>query len=245
MKKLDQSTIEKLGYYVYLLKDPSNNEVFYVGKGKARRIFSHEDEALVYGDKKIEKLERIRKIKNKGKEPERIVLRHGLSEKEALEIEAATIDLLASTQKLTNLVSGHYSDERGLMSIHDIELKYLAEDAVFDEPAMLININRSYSAVQGNPKALYEATRKHWPVDRSRASKIAVICAVYLGIIREVYIAQLWRESPTILPGRSYFTGDVATKQVRDKFIDKSVAKYWKKGSQFPIKYVGEKNKNA
>ena len=245
MKKLDQSTIEKLGYYVYLLKDPSNSEVFYVGKGKARRIFSHEDEAIVYGDRKIEKLERIRKIKNNGKEPERIVLRHGLSEKEALEIEAATIDLLASTQKLTNLMSGHDSYERGLMSLHDIELKYLAEDAIFDEPAMLININRSYSAVQGNPKALYEATRKHWPVDRSRASKIAIICAVYLGIIREVYIAQLWRESPTTVPGRSYFTGNVATKDVRDKFINKSVAKYWKKGSQFPIKYVGDNNKNA
>jgi hypothetical protein len=38
---LTQSTIEKLGYYVYLLIDPRNDKVFYVGKGKGNRVNQH------------------------------------------------------------------------------------------------------------------------------------------------------------------------------------------------------------
>ena len=33
--------IRKIGYYVYLLTDPITNEIFYVGKGKGNRVFSH------------------------------------------------------------------------------------------------------------------------------------------------------------------------------------------------------------
>lgn len=33
-KRLSQSTVEKLGHYVYTLTDSRNNMVFYVGKGK-------------------------------------------------------------------------------------------------------------------------------------------------------------------------------------------------------------------
>jgi len=33
-------------YYVYELIDPRNNKVFYVGKGKGKRVFEHEKEAI-------------------------------------------------------------------------------------------------------------------------------------------------------------------------------------------------------
>jgi hypothetical protein len=41
MLNFSQAVIEKLGFYVYVLKDPRNQRVFYVGKGKENRIFSH------------------------------------------------------------------------------------------------------------------------------------------------------------------------------------------------------------
>ena len=56
MNKITQGTIEKLGYYVYLLKVQRDGKIFYVGKGKGRRIFSHDDEALVVGSSKTEKI---------------------------------------------------------------------------------------------------------------------------------------------------------------------------------------------
>ena len=36
MKQFSSEVISKLRYYVYLLSDPSNGEIFYVGKGKAQ-----------------------------------------------------------------------------------------------------------------------------------------------------------------------------------------------------------------
>ena len=37
----DEKTQQALGYYVYMLIDPSNNKPFYVGKGKNNRVFDH------------------------------------------------------------------------------------------------------------------------------------------------------------------------------------------------------------
>ncbi|MCD4792497.1 MAG: hypothetical protein K8R54_04630 [Bacteroidales bacterium] len=41
MRKLPNSVINKLKYYVYLYSDPETNEIFYIGKGKGNRVFSH------------------------------------------------------------------------------------------------------------------------------------------------------------------------------------------------------------
>ena len=46
-----------------------------------------------------------------------------------------------------------------------------------------------------------------------------------------------WLPSPEV-EGRYMFQGKVAPKDVRDKYLNKSVSKYWKQGSQNPIKYV-------
>ena len=64
VKQFSSEVITKLGYYVYLLSDPSNGEIFYVGKGKGNRVFSHfKDKG--YG----EKANKIQEIKLKGLAP--------------------------------------------------------------------------------------------------------------------------------------------------------------------------------
>ena len=88
-----------------------------------------------------------------------------------------------------------------------------------------------------NATELYEATRKHWKVSVNRASKIKIACSVYRGIIREVFDVHQWLSSPE--KGRSYFEGEIAPQKLRKKYLYKSVAKYWKQGSQSPIKYEG------
>ena len=236
MQKLSQSTIEKLEYYVYLLIDPRTNKVFYVGKGCGGRINHHLLGALEEKTKETEKIKTIRDIQKTKKEVGLTILRHGLSEKEAFEIECAMIDFLG-IENLTNLVSGHYSAERGVMSLQDLQIEYQAEEAVFDEPVLLIKINRLYRPHM-NSTEIYEVTRKHWNIGE-RARKIKIVCAVYRGIIREVFIAESWRKSSAI-KGRSFFTGNVAPKSIREKYLHKSVTSYLSKGSQNPIKYVGE-----
>lgn len=232
--KLSQSTVEKIGYYVYLLSDPRTEKVFYVGKGRGNRVNHHLLGALESDTKETEKIKTIREIERAGLEVGHIVLRHGLTEKEAFEVECAVIDLYG-IENLTNLVLGHYSSTRGKMSAKDIEIEYQAQDALFDEPVLLITINKFYS--HGMPAtALYDATRKHWKLG-SRAKSIRIVCAVYRGIIREVYVVDQWFPSD-VIPGRSYFEGSVAPDEIRTRYLHTSVKKYAKHGSQNPIKYM-------
>jgi len=233
--KLSQSTIEKLKYYVYLLIDPRNNEIFYAGKGKGNRINQHLLGALNEKSKEKETIKRIREIQKEKLKVKTTILRHGLSEKEALEIESAIIDLLG-TERLTNIVKGYHSKDKGIMHLNELKLKYEAKEAVIKEPVMLININRFYKKNMGL-REIYDATREHWRVNRSRASKIKIVCSVYRGIIREVFTVDRWIASPGV-KGRSMFEGSIAPKEIREKYLNKSVAKYWSIGSQNPIKYV-------
>ena len=39
---LDARVVEALGHYVYMLKDPRDEEIFYVGRGVGSRLFAHE-----------------------------------------------------------------------------------------------------------------------------------------------------------------------------------------------------------
>lgn len=93
MKGFSQAVREQLGYYVYVLKDPRINAIFYVGKGKNNRVFQHVHGAINDATES-EKLNLIRDIHATGFEVEHYILRHGLDEKMALEIESACIDLL-------------------------------------------------------------------------------------------------------------------------------------------------------
>lgn len=238
MSKLNQSTIEKLQYYVYLLKDPRNGDVFYVGKGKGNRINSHSLDALIAGTDKSEKIKRIKEITAGNMDLDLVVLRHGLTEKAAFEVEAAAIDLLSGT--LTNIMGGHHSDERGMMTLKEIELKYQAEPAVFKHDVLLIKVNKFYTS-DITPDDLYFRTRSAWRISQENASKVEVVCAVYRGLIREVYIPETWSSHP-VRKDRSEFTGRPADKEIRDLYIDKSVKHLIKKGEQTPFRYIWKKD---
>ena len=58
MNAFPPSVKEKLLHYVYVYVDPSNEEIFYVGKGKGDRCFAHLSEK-----KDGDKIQRIKKIK--------------------------------------------------------------------------------------------------------------------------------------------------------------------------------------
>ena len=138
--KLSQNTIEKLGSYVYLLIDPRNNKIFYVGKGKGNRINKHLLWALDGNTKETEKIKRIKEIQSAKLEVKHTVLRHELTDKEALEVESAVIDVLWK-DNLTNIVKGHNSEDKGIMELEDIKIKYEAEEANIEEPAIIFSIN--------------------------------------------------------------------------------------------------------
>ncbi len=83
-----------LGFYVYRLIDPRSGFTFYVGKGKANRVFQHARGAIA-GEPRL-KYDRIREIRQAGFEPKIIVHRHGLDEPSAFLVEAVLIDAYPS-----------------------------------------------------------------------------------------------------------------------------------------------------
>ncbi|MEN9920396.1 MAG: hypothetical protein RL538_289 [Candidatus Parcubacteria bacterium] len=233
-KRLSQSTIEKLGYYVYVLIDPRSKKVFYVGKGKGSRIYNHVLEAECINKNEKLKIAKIKEIHKAGKEVLHEIVRHGLTEGEALAVEASLIDFIG-LKNLTNIVDGHYTDIYGKRTVEELEIQYEAPKTVIKHPLLLIRINQLY--YRGiSEKELYEATRKHWKLGM-RARKIKYVCAIYLGIIREVYEVKKWYESDEIV-GRSYFEGKVAPPEIRDHYKNTSLTHLMKQGSQNPILYV-------
>ncbi|WP_066251304.1 hypothetical protein [Neobacillus drentensis] len=75
IKQFSKEVLNKLKYYVYIYSDPETEEIFYVGKGIANRVFSHLSDT-----EDIEKSRLIRRILDRGLEPKIEILIHGLED---------------------------------------------------------------------------------------------------------------------------------------------------------------------
>lgn len=225
-----QSVIEQLDYYVYFLRDPSNKEVFYVGKGKGNRVFDHVACALA-DVTETDKLERIRAIQKSRKSVEHFVLRHGLTERSAFEVEAALIDFVG-IPNLSNIQSGHYSTDFGIKTTEEVIAMYSAPAFATDKPVLLININKLFHREMTETE-IYDVTRKSWVLGpRRKKAKYAV--AVYRGLTREVYEINDWYQ----IGDRWGFYGNPADKATRTSLRYKSVAGLSKRGAANPIRYI-------
>jgi len=228
IKEFSQSVCEQIGYYVYILKDPRDGKIFYIGKGKGNRVFQHVLCALETEDQS-DKLDLIREIGSE--KVQHFILRHGLTQELAYEIESACIDMLG-LDNLTNAVKGHDSWERGLKTIDEVIQYYDTKEITITEPIIIININRHYKRFMSDDE-LYKTTRCCWKVGPKR-SRAKYAIAAYRGLVREVYRIDSWQPKEN----RWGFTGHVAEAEVRDKYINQSLRRYFIKGSQNPIKYT-------
>jgi len=233
MKQFSQAVCEKIGFYVYILKNPIDSTIFYIGKGIYNRVFQHVEGALS-NPTSNDKLDLIREIHNSGKQVEHYILRHGLSETQALEIESACIDLLG-LENLTNTIKGHDTWIRGMKTIDEVVQYYDAKVITISEPTIIININRLYKRYISYDE-LYNITRSAWKVASYRRDKVKYAVAAYRGLVREVYEIDSWNINS--YGDRWEFVGKVANPEIREKYINQSLSNYVKKGSQNPIKYT-------
>jgi hypothetical protein len=237
MDSFSQSIIEKIGYYVYLLKDPRNQKVFYVGKGCDNRVFMHASDALNEFNES-DKLDTIREIRKSGLNVIYFILRHSLTSGIALEIESAMIDFLGLSE-LKNKVKGHGSLTKGLKTVDEIRELFEAQEVVISDKVMLIIINKYFSR-DLDASELYKFTRYCWHVGKRRENA-EFILSVYKGIVREVYKVYKWKptsddSSNPKDKGRYFFEGEIANEQIRNKYLGKAVTNYI--GARNPIKYV-------
>lgn len=212
---------ERLGpYYVYVLVDPTDESVFYVGKGSRQRLLMHGREADLILDARprSSKVRRIRAIREAGHEPRVDVVRHGLDEPQALLVEAALIDCLDG---LTNAVEGHGS-EQGRKPLPEYVARYGAPPVASDAPpVVLIRVGRWREMVEemelgvwrhGNGyrpgislDELVDSARGWWKISprtiQQRGIRHAV--AVYDGVTRTLMEIGSWIQRDD---GRRAFT---------------------------------------
>ena len=206
-------TQESIGFYVYALVDPRDGKVFYIGKGKGNRVFAHANGAMD-SDAESEKIETIKAIKKAGKEVGHYIVRHGLNEDTAFELESALIDFLTYPKfnldkVMTNIQSGHHQWDRGIKTVNEIEQMYATVPLEIKEGDFLlcVNLNKSYKP----GKDIYEITRGDWIVGKETRKKITHVLGIYRGIVRGVYKPEVWEE----------FTDEKGTKKV--KFVGKEL----------------------
>lgn len=225
-EEFPRSVQEKLGYYVYLLLDPRDAKIFYVGKGIGNRVFAHA-QAAIDDPTDSEKLDRIREILSTGRKVQYIIHRHGLTEKEAYEVEAALIDFVGITD-LTNEVEGHNSDDRGKMTVSEIIGKYVALPAQIDKPVILVTFNRRYERGMSIDD-IYEKVRGDWVIG-TRRKNAEYACAVSNGIIRAVFRIDGWSPVETqdlYKTKRWKFHGKIA-EDLWDEYVGRSTEHYLK-----------------
>ena len=229
-----QSVIEKLKYYVYLLQDPRDNYVFYVGKGVGNRVFQHQAGNLIDAEAS-DKISKINEIKTQGHSVKHQIIRHGLSEEVAFEIEASLIDFIGM-KNLLNLQSGHYSSDFGIKSSDEIIALYEAEPLTTELPVLLININRGYRRDM-TVNDIYQATRMSWVLGKRKDNaKYAV--TTYRGLTREVFTICDWFVNEVEGKLRWGFNGQVAPKAIRDNLIHKDISTLFLRGAANPVRYI-------
>lgn len=232
-------SVEQLKSYVYILLDPRNNKIFYVGKGKGNRVFAHVNDA-VETEHVSDKLNQIREIRNQGLEVKQYIVRHGLDEEDALTVESALIDFLtfpdfSNLATITNLVSGHHQWDKGIKTVEEIEMLYACEKLNLSDiqhNLMSININKTYDRMKED-KNLYEATRKYWVASLQSVEKVDFVTSEYRGIIRGIFKPVKWHKEGK----RIFFDGyEVTEPEILDQYLNKALPDKVK-GMANPIRY--------
>lgn len=110
----------------------------------------------------------------------------------------------------------------------------------------IIKINKSYKNGM-SPLELYDITRGCWKRRLESVQDVEIVLAVLFGEVKEVYAVKSWMDASklnrkTILydaeveKGRIGFSGEVASGDIRSKYLGKSVAGLYKRGEANPVK---------
>ena len=252
MLNFSQAVIEKLGFYVYVLKDPRNQSVFYVGKGKENRIFSHTATDFKESNKNL----LIKEIEKEGLSVIREIVHFGLSENEALSAETTLINYIGLPQ-LANKVKGHSASIHQRYTVEEFEAIYGAQPVKVTHKVMVFKVNNIWYKEISNEE-LYNKTRGYWRINEKKYHTSEYAFAVYKGLVKAVYKPISWHkikflnESHPYAPNqeqlgesrnlyRSYFVGVQAEPEVQELYLNKDISQYTN-SSQNPIIYINSNN---
>lgn len=232
IKKFSKRTTENLKFYVYGLRYPGTQNYFYIGKGTGNRVFSHINQKSRRGiiDPKFDILF---KLAPQGG-PDIDIIRHGLTEHQALLLESALIDVMG-VEQITNKVRGIDAVVFGKLSVQDIETQYKGIPFRRNFPALCVKINRAWRKGMSATE-LYESIRGNWRLNIDRASKAQYGIGVKDGVIRGIYRITAWHVVPGRIPTRYKFDG--FTCQKLEKYIGYTLVDHPAHKVRGPVFYI-------
>lgn len=220
--------------YVYCEIDDDNRRLpIYVGKGKSDRFFSH---LANLEDQSIKKNIKIRNLINDNKLGIDI-LAYGLTDKDALSIESACIDLMG-IENLENVVRGK---GKNIKRIPLNELANLLTDKSVkvdkNDRGVAILINRDYKPTFSDLET-FEITRGIWSkklVSICQKHDVKLAYATFNGVVKDIYSIYSWVPAGTqeyftrsldpmrLKTARWEFVGKKAPENIREKYIGKII----------------------
>lgn len=185
--RLPPGVAEKLGAYVYALRDPRTKRIFYIGKGNGERVFQHvwsaRGKAASADAGEVSEIEshdgarvtaakesRINEIYDSGHAVEHLILRHAIepganADREAFIVEQVLIRAFREHEHghdLTNLVEGHSDTEYATFPISELIARYAAKPLprALPTPCGIVVINRAWNWLLTDEEAQEKADPK-------------------------------------------------------------------------------------
>ena len=196
-KVLTPYTQEQLGHYVYVLRDPRDNQIFYVGKGVGNRVLDHANGVIAKEDPQSTKEKQISEIHAAGLEVDAWIIQSGLkSDEHAYATESAVygaLKLISSTLNSEKLLLKNIVVPPGFSNSGLIQLNEAI--AIFGEPADSTLIPHNSVFIKPtttwrrgmSPEELWEATHGWWKVNEERIKNISYVFAIPNFVIRGIW----------------------------------------------------------
>jgi hypothetical protein len=171
-RNFDTLQIERLGKYIYTLRDPRDKKIFYVGQGTANRVFEHFNEADAINKQAVNlqivssKTLRILDIWKHEEDVEWIIIAYNLPPTDftADFVEAAIYDALLESQNGDTL--NDFTPPRSTKLSSDEVIALAAEFVNPTIPIENVFIFPIQNAVNGGA-SIYDATRMVWYVNHA------------------------------------------------------------------------------
>ena len=147
-------------------------------------------------------------------------------------------DIVNIRRKNLTLIRKNISLEKGL------EISVQLERANIIEPSIIFRIKGLYHP-ELPEVGLYDITRGYWKIGKKRKSAQLAFSVVSNQIL-EVYEIVQWFSAGTTfsthpnepVPKKREFVGNIAPSEIRDKYINKSVAHCFRPGARGPFRYI-------
>jgi hypothetical protein len=242
VRSFDEQQTQKLGKYVYALRDPRDRKIFYVGQGTGNRVFSHFSEAESVAQKPellTSKTHRIIEIWNADDDVEYLILAHALNEQgnEADIIESSCIDTLRESQNgevLNNIAApkSSFLDRDGILAL-------AATHVQPSDPHKCVFIFPIQRALSSRTDDVYEATRREWRIAESLRMPNTLAVGIRNGICQGTFSIQSWEQLDN---GKCAFTGTPSTLFDNTSWtmvLNKAMG-YWQRGNYLVVEFDGK-----